>query len=336
MTLATPDIAITGVGAVTPAGWGIPALLDCLRNKQSLESAAFNVGGQEKPYRRRLVPKPNDAQKLFRNPRLRRASPVSRYLAAAAFEALSGHPLEQLQQDGFRLGVVVSCYTGCVNYSQRFYGEVLNDPATASPIVFPETVFNAPSSHLSALLGSSEMNYTLVGDESQFLTALEIGINWILEDEVDAVIVAASEESNWLSAEGLSLFSNAPILGEGAAAILLEQHSSPEVRIDLITNSLAYNNREPRQKTLEHMRSQLIDADEAEIVFESINEGSLWEDFGGQRISVRELLGEGFGASVAWSCAAAAGYLRLGEFNSALVSGAGMDQGCASMMLSTD
>ncbi len=338
MKKGSPAIGITGIGAVTPAGWGLPEMLDCLSDEQPLESSTFHVNGIEKPYRHRPVPKPDNLQPLFRAPRLRRASVVSRYLAAAAFEALEGRgrPLESSYQEGFRLGVVVSCYTGCVNYSQRFYGEVLADPATASPIIFPETVFNAPSSHLSALLGTSEVNYTLVGDESQFLTALEIGISWILDGQVDGVLVAAAEENNWLSAEGLSMFSKAPVLGAGAAAILLESCSSPEVKVDLITDSLPYNNRKSRQQTLQSMRSQLPEDNTAEIVFESINEGLLWEGCPGRKVNVREILGEGFGASVAWSCAAAAGYLKAGEYNSALISGVGMDQACAAMMISAN
>ena len=327
-------IGITGVGAVTPAGWGVPAMLKCLRHGAPLESNSFQAQGMQKKYRLRSVPKPDNLLTLFRNPRLRRTSPVSRYLAAAAFEAMEGRSLDDFHQKGTRLGVVVSCFTGCVNYSQRFYGEVLDDPSTASPIVFPETVFNAPSSHLSALLGSSEMNYTLLGDDAQFLAALELGTQWLLDDEVDAVLVAAAEESNWLIAEGLSMFTRSPIVGEGAAAILLEPCRSPEVKVELITDSLIYKTRDSRQETLLAMRSQLPDANTTDILFESINEGTLWEDFRGPRINVREILGEGFGVSVAWSCAAAAGLLGSREFNSALVSGSGMDQSCAAMILS--
>ena len=336
MKSSTPAIGITGAGAVTPAGWGLPEMLHCLRSEQPLETTVFQVNGIDKPYRHRPVPKPANPKSLLRSPRLRRSSNVSRYLAAAAIEALEGRgsSLKSLSQEDFRLGVVVSCYTGCVNYSQRFYGEVLDDPATASPIIFPETVFNAPSSHLSALLGSSELNYTLVGDESQFLVALETGISWILDDQVGGVLVAAAEESNWLSAEGLSMFSKSPVLGAGAAAILLEPCSSPEVKVDLITDSLTYNSRESRQQMLLAMRSQLPAINNAEIVFESINEGSLWKEFPGRKVNVREIFGEGFGASVAWSCAAAAGFLMQGEYNSALISGAGMDQACAAMMIS--
>ncbi len=60
-------------------------------------------------------------------------------------------------------------------YSRRFYEEVLRDPATASPLIFPETVFNAPASHLAAFLGTTAINYTLVGDEGTFLAGTRAG-----------------------------------------------------------------------------------------------------------------------------------------------------------------
>ena len=82
------------------------------------------------------------------------------------------------------LGIIVCVLSGCVNYSRRFYDETLKDPGTASPLVFPETVFNAPASHISAFLGSMAVNYTLVGDAGTFLQGLATGANWLIEGKV--------------------------------------------------------------------------------------------------------------------------------------------------------
>ncbi|MCH2059148.1 MAG: hypothetical protein MK183_00850 [Verrucomicrobiales bacterium] len=328
------DIGITGVGVVSPAGWGLPAMLECLRSQQPVPTIAHTVPETGHEYLRLPVPKPDKLNAIFRTPRLRRSSAVSRYMCAAAFEALGEHGLAKVRSDNFRLGIVVSCYTGCVNYSERFYKEVLEDPITASPIVFPETVFNAPSSHLSALLESSEMNYTLVGDESQFLSAIELGINWILDEGMDGVLVAAGEENNWLSAEGLSMFREMPVLGEGGCALLLEPCDGGGVRIEAITDRLSYNSLLSRDEVLRSMRAQLPDETKADLLLESMNEEGVWDDFTGQKINVCALMGEGFGVSTAWSCAAAAGFLRAGDIDSAIVSGIGMDQSCAAMVVS--
>lgn len=335
MTSEGIRIAVTGAGAVTPAGWGMPLMLEGLRNGKPVEPSPLCAPGNDEGavYLRRAVPKPCDEQFFLRQPRLRRASPAGRYLAAAAIEALGDERQHTVASGELRLGIVVSCYTGCINYSQRFYREVLENPTTASPIIFPETVFNAPASHLSALLGSSEVNYTVVGDESQFLAALEIGANWLVDGEVDAVLVAAAEESDWLSAEALSIFTSAPVLGEGAAALLLERCESPDVEVELITDMFTFTRERPREKSLQAMREQLPCGNIAEILFESGNEGPVWDDLQAERIRIRDIFGEGFGASVAWGCAAAAGFLELGLVNSALVSGSGMNQACAAVVL---
>jgi len=61
------------------------------------------------------------------------------------------------------MGLIVCLQSGCVQYTQRFFSEVLADPATASPLVFPETVYAAPTSHVAALLENVVLACSLVG-----------------------------------------------------------------------------------------------------------------------------------------------------------------------------
>lgn len=236
-------LAITGSGAVSPAGWGLSALIEgSVAAPQPFEGAPNCL--------RRVVPKPEEKLPFLRHPRLRRGSPVARYLASAATEALGERRPE-------RLAVMVSCYTGSVNYSSRFYSEVLAEPATASPILFPETVFNAPSSHLSALFGSGIVNHTLVGDESAFVTALDIAARWLVDDEADAVLVAAAEESDPLTAEALALGEDTPIVGEGAGALLIERSAERGVEIVEISEPITFTHSQSKAEA----SAKLGDAD---------------------------------------------------------------------------
>ena len=70
---------------------------------------------------------------------------VTELAAAAALEAL-GDSANAVREGRCRLGIVFCVMAGCVNYSRRFYQETLEDPSTASPLIFPETVFNARES----------------------------------------------------------------------------------------------------------------------------------------------------------------------------------------------
>ncbi len=130
---------------------------------------------------------------------------MSPYAAAAAMEALQG--AAQIPLAGRRLGIIFCVTAGCVQYSRRFYDETWKNPATASPVLFPETVFNAPASHLSALLESSCVNYTLVGDPGTFLQALALAAGWLSDGRVDSCLVVGAEELDWLTADAYRRFS---------------------------------------------------------------------------------------------------------------------------------
>ena len=157
--------------------------------------------GGDKSLRARLVPAPATRPGFLAHPRLRRTSPITHYAAAAALEAVTG--LRALRAEKIRLGLVVCQQAGCVNYSCRFFDEVLKDPATASPLLFPETVYAAPASHVAALLENVSLAYTLVGDSAAFLQGTALGVQWLEENRVDACLVIGAEETNWILADAL-------------------------------------------------------------------------------------------------------------------------------------
>ena len=328
------SIAITGAGAVSPAGWGLSSLRESVVEGREIVPQSFqgaSSGGRS--YLRRAVPAPQAKSPLFRHPRLRRTSPVGRYLAAAAMEAVGEPRAESFRSGESRLGIVVSCYTGCVNYSQRFFAEVVADPATASPILFPETVFNAPASHLSALFGSSEMNYSLVGDQSQYLTALETAARWLIDDEVDAVLVAAAEESDWLTAEALSLFDGAGVVGEGAAALLLECAQEPQIELALVTDRIPYSGKRRAGDAVRDLRG-LLDSEGAKgVLLESGDHSAAFDGWVGDRFALREHFGEGFGVAAGWACALGVSMLQDGDAETSVIGAVGLNEACGGAVL---
>ena len=196
------NLAITGTGAVSAAGWGVEAMMDALargkriapsllerplrRNHRHHAGAARSDGWSHHSQVRPTAPDQPDLQ--IRRGRRDRSAWRS--------------PPRSKSAPGLRVGVIFTLTNGCVNYSNRFFGEVLADPALASPILFPETVFNAPSSHLSAMIGSTSPNDTLIGDGTGFLTGIDLAAEWIERGDVDGCLVVAAEEIDWLSAEG--------------------------------------------------------------------------------------------------------------------------------------
>jgi hypothetical protein len=216
---------VHGVGAVSPAGWGAPALRSAVERNEPIPVQSLSRPGWEQALGVRPIPPPPMRPAFLAHPRLRRAGAISQYAIAAALEALGGDVV-RVQTGALRLGIVLCVITGSVSYSRRFFEEVLRDPATASPLVFPETVFNAPASHLAAYLSSSGRNYTLVGDSGVYLQGLALAADWLLHDHADGCVVVGAEEMDWILADALNLFQRQAVHSAGAGALYLRSDSS--------------------------------------------------------------------------------------------------------------
>lgn len=325
-------IFIDGWGAVSPAGWSVASLRDALAKNTAIGgSGTRSVArpGIEGGVNVLGVPVAQPRPEFLIHPRLRRSSAISQYAMGAVVEAVRStkNPL-----DVKRMGVIVCIYSGSVNYSRRFYDETLKNPATASPLLFPETVFNAPASHISAYLGSSAINYTLVGDEGTFLLGLATGANWLAEGKVEACVVVASEEADWLTAEAMGLFDRSKIASEGAGALILTPQKT-EVELLRITDEFLYA-KDGKTAALERMKKELGEPGGETALYDSTSgergiskeENRLWKDWKLARIAPRRVLGEGLMAATAWQCVAAADHIAHGGCGEALISCAGFHQ----------
>ena len=128
--VALSDVVVGGIGAVSPAGWGVRALREAVWSGQPCGVRFLPRPGLDQPLRVRQVPAPGERPSCFQHPRLRRSSAIARFAVSAALEALGKNELA-------RLGIITCVMSGCVHYSRRFYHEVLENPAAASPMLFP-------------------------------------------------------------------------------------------------------------------------------------------------------------------------------------------------------
>lgn len=327
------DVFVCGCGAVSPAGWGVAALAQSLERGEPIPARDIARPGWTESLRGRVVPPPPERPAFLAHARLRRTSPITQYAVAAALEALGKDALQPRRQSA-RLGVVLCVMAGCVNYSRRFYAETLSDPATASPLVFPETVFNAPASHLAALLGATAINYTLVGDQGTFLQGLALAADWLTDKRVDGCLVIGAEEMDWLTADAAKLFDAQVIVGEGAGALYLRGDDRSAVRLDAITSAHLFSSRPTRRAAARLARNELRTTLPSSVLCDGAQgaprldraETEAWRDWTGTRLSPKMVLGEGFVAGAAWQCVAAVDLLRRGRYSVADVSVVGFNQ----------
>jgi len=230
------SLFVQGVGAVSPLGPNAATTWAQLvaGNEAPRKPLRNGVTGREYYY----VPVPEKfIAEAGRHPRLRRSGTLSLMGAAAAYDALADAGFQPEVQLGARCAVVYAICSGGVNYSRRFYHELVTQGANAaSPMLFPETVFNAPASHLAALLKLDGQSYTLVGDSAVGLSAIHFAAQLLThQSELELCVVVGTEEVEWILSDAFNSWRMATrnsdfevfgklsgtILGEGAAAVVL-------------------------------------------------------------------------------------------------------------------
>jgi len=229
------SLAIAGMGWVTPLGTGVDSVWKRLLKGEEASATPISEEFSDRVYSVFRVPE--SALKDISHPRLRRASRISRFAAAAGLWALESAGLKLEPQSAERIALIFAISNGGVIYTKRFYREIVAKGAqAASPLLFPETVFNAPASHLAAILGVTGATYTLVGDGAVGVAAITMAEALMANETLDYCLVVGTEEIDWLLCdayrrwrllrlvppiEPFSEQNRGTILGEGAGAIVL-------------------------------------------------------------------------------------------------------------------
>jgi 3-oxoacyl-(acyl-carrier-protein) synthase len=357
------SLHIAGMGWVTPLGSGVEEVWSRLRNGESAsaETLSSPLGRDYAVFR----VAPSATAKAPAHPRLRRSSAISRFAAVAGLDALKSAGVKLDSEIAQRTALIFAVSNGGVIYTKRFYHEIVESGAqAASPLLFPETVFNAPASHLAAMLGITGASYTLVGDGAVGTLALKMAEDLMSSDTLDYCLVVAAEEADWLSCDAYRkwrLLRSAPpiepfqrpprgtILSEGAGAILLARSGTVQIEkiaggthfwkqreaaagIDAVFSELCAT---PPQLVAASANGTFIDAAEQAAIGKHSPKAKIY--------AVKGSLGESVGASSLWQtiCGAQAlvtqhvpGFTEPVSLHSAVVSTCGLNQQVAGLRLS--
>ncbi len=216
---------IAGMGWVTPLGRDLRQVQAALLagRPPEVQWETNPASGEKFPVLRIPEDSVRDAAAF---PRLRRSSVISHYAVAAAMDAAAGLDPEELT----RTALVFAASDGGVVYTRRFYGDVVErGPGAGSPLLFPETVYNAPASHVAARLGLEGESLTLVGDVETGLDAVQTACELLACGDADHCLVVAAQELDWITCEayarwGLTAHARrGAIFSEGAGALLLSR-----------------------------------------------------------------------------------------------------------------
>jgi 3-oxoacyl-(acyl-carrier-protein) synthase len=328
------SLRIGGMGWITPLGSGVDAVWQRLLRGE--EACAEKIGDKfgDRSYSAFRVPG-SALTGLPQHPRLRRASAISRFAAAAGLEALAEAGVKLDPPYGQRVALIFAISNGGVIYTKRFYRDIVESGAqSASPLFFPETVFNAPASHLAAILGITGATYTLVGDGAVGILAIKMAEDLMANDAIDRCLVVGAEEVDWLLCDAyrkwrllrleppMEPFKNAArgtILSEGAGAVLLARDGA--IKVESINAGGPYRGRGEAAKVLKRVLSELTES-ETSFIIASAN-GTFIDQAEYQAVSEvmrdaivytpKPALGESAGAGALWQIIVASRALRDGK-----------------------
>ena len=223
------SVGIAGLGWVTPLGTDLENVRGQIEAGIVPETKTLTNPETGRIHRFFATP-PSAVAAVSKNPRLRRSSTISLLAVTAGLAAIE-HAGGNVAPE--RTAVVFAISDGGVLYTRKFYDQIVKQGAhAASPMLFPETVYNAPASHLAALLGLDGASYTLVGDSSVGLTALHFATELLeTSSDLDQVVVVGAEECDWILCEACATWRLASTpLAEGAAALVLQREGRWKLR----------------------------------------------------------------------------------------------------------
>ena len=324
------SLGIAGMGWVTPLGSSLAGVWERLLggDKAAVEAISSPLGPACN-----VLPVPAGATaQAPTHPRLRRSSVISRFAAVAGLAALEDAKLQLDADTAARTALVFAVSNGGVIYTKRFYHDIVESGSqAASPLLFPETVFNAPASHLAAILGISGASYTLVGDGAVGILALKMAEDLMRNETFDHCLVVGAEEADWLlcdayrkwrllrSAPPIEPFQTPPrgtILSEGAGAILLSRNGS--IQLEKIAAGTNFWRQREAGDAVQKIFAELCQA-ETDLVVASANgtfvdaaeHAAIKRNCPGSKVlAIKGALGESVGASSLWQTICGAQSLR--------------------------
>lgn len=198
---------ITGIGIVSPLGVGRASFWDAFAHGEPGNFRGGSVAGFR-------------FDDYIDDRRFRRIAAVSQYALAAIKLALDDAGIREAA--GETTALILGVTHGALGYTQQFHRALVQEGGeAASPLLFSDSVLNAPAGNASILFGVRGPVHTLIGGAEAGIKALMTGRELLRAGTIERVIVVSAEELNELSAHCYARL-GLTALAEGAAALVIE------------------------------------------------------------------------------------------------------------------
>jgi len=243
-------ICITGVGVVSSIGIGKEEFLSSLKNGRSgiAEIKEFNTHFSRS--KKGGVVRSFHPKNFIPAAKIRRLDRASQFSIAASKLALADAQFSVTQENCSRIGVVLGSGFCGLSSSEEFHrSQVLKGFLDLNPMLFPNTVPNAPSSYVSIELGIHGVNSTLVQSFCTAEAALLFACDQLRKGKADLILTGGVDELSEFLFRGFSELHllatdqghgekscpydktrNGLVLGEGAGILTIENEEHAQSR----------------------------------------------------------------------------------------------------------
>ncbi|MHB8056601.1 MAG: beta-ketoacyl synthase N-terminal-like domain-containing protein [Desulfuromonadaceae bacterium] len=226
MNIQFTDIVITGFSAVTSAGNGLEPILELVGSgRDALTPVPAECGagigarwGKATGFKATDFIPPLKARKLDR---------CSQFAVAAASLALKDAGVDRETLPPERIGITLGCgFGGVANSAEFLTGYFAAGVEGMSPMLFPNTVSNAPASNVSIEYGLKGPNVTMVQRFCSAESAFMMACRFISEGRADIMLTGGVDDLTPLMLSGFAatgqLRRYAREFGEGCGMLVLE------------------------------------------------------------------------------------------------------------------
>ncbi len=321
---------IQGIGWVSPMARGPAELIQVVRHQKDFKNPVIPANRSE--------------------PRLRRAGRLAQLAWIAVQDAIADAGKEWTPEEARQTALIFLSTHGGICHTIRFFEDVVKaGTAAGSPIFFPETVYNAPPSHIAANLGIDGMITSLVGDSSVVGAAFCTAEEWLDAGICEQCLLVAAEETHSLlqSAYGYLRLGGqrfgTPAFSDAAAAILISRY--PKSSNICAHSGIVVRKNSHLLPSLRSLFEETVNGKNPEIILTSalgstlrINERTavtqLWPT--AALLYPKNELGESFAASSLGHVVLGEALIRHGEISSVLISLIGASGQASAVLLTSD
>jgi 3-oxoacyl-[acyl-carrier-protein] synthase II len=205
-------IVITGMGAVSPFGLGVEAVWSALQQGERRAVTVEQDGPDAQPVFGLKVGELQLANLLGKRG-LQYLRPSTQFLLGASVLAMQEAALANGNADPGVLGITIgSNLAGLQSMANYDYTAITEGPHYVSPMDAPNTLANAPASHLAIRLKARALNTTIASGQCAGLDALGYAAKMVRDGRAHQIVAGGVEE---LSPAALWVYRNSSVLSSG-------------------------------------------------------------------------------------------------------------------------